>query len=300
MGFLIILVMGFVIGIVFMNVSRTGSSRPMIVAAAIGLCIGLFFGMVRVVPAGYVGVVDFFGRVSANSLKSGLNLVNPLARVVFVSVRTQELMEIMPVPSKEGLTISIDVSLLYRIDPAKAAEIYRTVGPNYKDVILTPQFRSAVRGATVGYESKALYTSEREVLAQGIYDALKGLVADRGIVIERVLLRAINLPPTVSQAIEQKLKAEQDAERMKFVLLRETQEAERKRVEAGGIRDAQTIINESLTSQYLQYLWINTLNLNPNVIYVATEANMPIFRAINPDEQLRQRKPVSAPADKQN
>ncbi len=98
---------------------------------------------------------------------------------------------------------------------------------------------------------------------------------------------------TVSSAIEQKLKAEQEAERMKFVLQREQLEAERKRVEAGGIRDAQSIINQSLTSQYLHYLWINTLNQNPNVIYVATEANMPIFRAINPDEELLHKKPIS-------
>ncbi len=100
------------------------------------------------------------------------------------------------------------------------------------------------------------------------------------------------MPTTVSAAIEQKLKAEQEAERMKFVLQRETQEAERKRVEAAGIRDAQTIIDQSLTSQYLNYLWINTLNQNPNVIYVATEANMPIFRAINPDWENLNKKPV--------
>lgn len=199
----------------------------------------------------------------------------------------------MNVPSKEGLNVALDVSVLYKLDPTKAVEVYKTIGPEYKEVVLVPQFRAAARGVTVGHEAKALYTSEREMLAQAIYDSLKNLVEERGIIIERVLLRAITLPTTVSSAIEQKLKAEQDAERMRFVLQREQLEAERKRVEATGIRDAQAIINQSLTTQYLHYLWINTLNQNPNVIYVATEANMPIFRAIDPDEELLRKKPAT-------
>jgi regulator of protease activity HflC (stomatin/prohibitin superfamily) len=236
--------------------------------------------------------VDFFGRVSPQPLNSGINFINPLAKVVNMSVRTRETMEIMPVPSKEGLTINLDVSILYRIDPQEAVAIYKTIGPNYKEVVVIPQFRAASRGVTVAYEAKALYTSEREMLAQAIYDSLRNMLKDRGIVLERVLLRGMMLPTTVTAAIEQKLKAEQEAERMKFVLQREQQEAERKRVEAAGIRDAQAIINQSLTTQYLQYLWINTLNQNPNVIYVATEANMPMFRAVNPDEQNLRKKPI--------
>jgi regulator of protease activity HflC (stomatin/prohibitin superfamily) len=198
----------------------------------------------------------------------------------------------MSVPSKEGLNVALDVSVLYRLDPSRAVEVYKTVGINYQDVILVPQYRAAARGVTVGHEAKALYTSEREMLAQAIHDSLVSLIGNRGVIIERVLLRAITLPTTVSNAIEQKLKAEQEAERMKFVLQRETQEAERKRIEAAGIRDSQKIISESLTSQYLHYLWINTLNQNPNVIYVATEANMPLFRAINPDDELLRKKSI--------
>jgi regulator of protease activity HflC (stomatin/prohibitin superfamily) len=289
---LIIFVLGFIVGVVFTQTARTGSVRPVIITTLIGLIIGIFFSMVRVVPAGYVGIVDFFGKVSPYPLPSGINFVNPLAKVVNMSIRTHEDKETMTVPSKEGLNVSLDVSVLYRLDPAKAVEIYKTVGIGYQDIILMPQYRAAARGVTVAHEAKALYTSEREMLAQAIFDSLKSLTNDRGIVIERVLLRAIALPVTVSAAIEQKLKAEQEAERMKFVLQRETQEAERKRVEAAGIRDAQTIINESLTSQYLHYLWINTLNENPNVIYVATEANMPLFRTINPDEELLRKKPI--------
>lgn len=292
MGLLIILVLGFVIGVVFVGVVKGGSVKPIAITTFIGLIIGIFFSAVRVVPAGYVGVVDFFGHVSSQPLSSGINFVNPLARVIITSIRTQEDKETMSVPSKEGLNISLDVSVLYKLDPSKAVNVYKTIGPNYQEVILVPQYRAAARGVTVAHEAKALYTSEREMLAQGIYESLINLIGDRGIIIERVLLRAITLPTTVSGAIEQKLKAEQEAERMKFVLQRETQEAERKRVEAGGIRDAQSIISQSLTGQYLNYLWITTLTQNPNVIYVATEANMPVFRTLNPDDQLLRKKPV--------
>ena len=292
MGLLIFLILGFVVGVVFASVSQSGSIKPIIVTTIVGLFVGLLLASVRIVPAGHVGVVDLFGHVAPRPLPSGINLVNPLSRVINMSVRTQEDKEVMNVPSKEGLNVSLDISVLYRLDPNKAVEVYKTVGANYKDIILIPQYRAAARGVTVAHEAKALYTSERELLAQAIHDSLKNLVGERGIIIERVLLRAINLPATVSQAIEQKLKAEQEAERMKFVLQRETQEAERKRIEAAGIRDAQEIIAQSLTSQYLHYLWINTLNQNPNVIYVATEANMPIFRAVNPDEQLIRKSPI--------
>ncbi|MDD5729755.1 MAG: prohibitin family protein [Candidatus Omnitrophica bacterium] len=299
MGILIILAVGFIVGVVFVQTSKTGSIRPIVVTTLIGLAIGIVFSMVRIVPAGYVGVVDIFGQVSPNALNSGIHFVNPLAKVVNMSIRTQEDKETMSVPSKEGLNISLDLSVLYRLDQKRAVDVYRTVGAWYKEVILLPQYRAAARGVTVAHEAKALYTSEREMLAQAIYDSLNGMVSDRGVVIERVLLRAITLPPTVSNAIEQKLKAEQEAERMKFILQRETQEAERKRIEAGGIRDAQEIIAQSLTQQYLHYLWINTLNENPNVIYVATEANMPIFRAINPDEENRNKKPVITRAQRE-
>jgi len=292
MGILIVLVIGFFIGVIFVNVSKTGSVKPIIFTTLAGLIIGLTLSTARVVPAGYVGVVDFFGQVSPKALNSGINFINPLAKVVNMSIRTREIMELMPVPSKEGLTISLDISILYRIDPDVAVEIYKTIGPQFREVVVIPQFRAASRGVTVSYEAKALYTSEREMLAQAIQASLENMLKDRGVILERVLLRGMALPLTVTAAVEQKLKAEQDAERMKFVLQRELQEAERKRVEAAGIRDAQAIINQSLTTQYLQYLWINTLNQNPNVIYVATEANMPMFRAVNPDEQNLHKKPI--------
>ncbi len=278
MWILIIFILGFTAGVLFSRFLSRGYERTIASSALILLILGLLLATIRIVPAGHVGVVDFFGKVSPKPLQSGIRFVNPLARVINFSARTQEVKEIMNVPSKEGLNVSLDASILYHVDPPKAPELYKTVGQNYREILLIPQYRASARGVTVSYEAKALYTSEREILAQQMLEYLRNLVGKRGIVVERVLLRAITLPPTVSQAIEQKLKAEQEAERMKFVLQREQLEAERKRVEAAGIRDAQEIINRTLTPQYLQYLWINNLKENPNVIYVATEANLPLFR----------------------
>ena len=292
-GILILIVIGFLIGMAATTAARQKRDTvPYVVVGIVVIALLVLAQAVRIVPAGYVGVIDLFGKVNSRTLSSGINLVNPLARVVPLSVRTQEDKETMSVPSKEGLNVALEISILYRLKPEKAAEIYRMVGRDYADIILIPQSRSVARDVTVASEAKALYTSERETLAQKFHNYLQQHVEERGIVIESILLRSITLPQTVSQAIEQKLKAEQEAERMKFILQKEQQEAERKRVEAAGIRDAQGIINQSLTSQYLYYLWITTLTQNPNVIYVATEANMPLFRAVDPDEEIKNKKPI--------
>ena len=255
-------------------------ARPILIFAILGLVVGTAIGSIRVVPAGHVGVIDFFGTVSPTALKSGINFVNPLAKVIPMSIRTLEDKEVMSVPSKEGLTVDLEISALFHLSPEKAVEVYKTVGQEYVNVLFVPQFRAASRGVTGGSEAKALYTSEREALGKLILEHLQALVQDRGMAVENILLRKVALPRTVSDAIEQKLKAEQDSERMKFVNQREEMEAERKRIEAKGVRDSQAIISETLTPQYLNYLWIKNLAENQNVIYVATEANMPIFRAV--------------------
>ena len=144
----------------------------------------ILLSTVTVIRAGHVGVVDLFGRVSSTTLKSGLNIVNPFARVIQMSVQTQEIKENMDVPSKEGMTMGIEVSVLYHLDPEKAADVYRTVGVEFVRVILEPQFRSITRGVTASYEAKALYTSEREAVAKLILDDLKLLVEARGIIVE--------------------------------------------------------------------------------------------------------------------
>jgi prohibitin 1 len=208
---------------------------------------------VRVIPAGHVGVVDLFGRVAPETLKAGIQIVNPLARVVPLSIKTEELKEVMDVPSKEGLSMQIEVSVLFHLDPDKASDVYRTIGEEYVRVILEPQFRSVTRGVTAGYEAKALYTSEREHLAQVITDDLRTLLAPRGVQIESTPLRKLSLPARITTAIEEKLSADQESQRMEFVLLKEKQEAERKRIEAGGIADFQRIVAQGISQELLRW-----------------------------------------------
>jgi prohibitin 1 len=208
---------------------------------------------ITVVPAGNVGVVDFFGTVSQNTLKSGINVINPLARVVKFSVMTEELKETMDVPSKEGLTVQLEISALYHLNPEKAAEVYKSVGENYIQILLEPQVRSVSRGVTAMYDARALYTSEREVLAQIIMVDLEKLVAPRGITIESTPLRRVGLPAGLTASIEEKLRAEQESQRMQFVLTKEKQEAERKRIEAQGISDFQNIVTRGISEPLLRW-----------------------------------------------
>jgi prohibitin 1 len=197
--------------------------------------------------------VDLFGRVSPETLKSGLRLVNPLARVIRMSVQTLEVKEVMDVPSKEGLTVRLEISVLYHLDPDRAGELYRSVGLQFARVILEPQFRSVTRGVTASYDARALYTSEREQLAHVITGDLRKQVGPRGIVIESTPMRRLTLPDRLASAIEDKLNAEQESQRMQFVLLREKQESERKRIEAQGVADFQQIVTQGISEPLLRW-----------------------------------------------
>jgi regulator of protease activity HflC (stomatin/prohibitin superfamily) len=170
-----------------------------------------------------------------------------------MSIQTQEIKETMDVPSKEGMTIGIEMSVLYHLDPEKAADVYRTVGEDFVGVILEPQFRSITRGVTASYEAKALYTSEREAVAKLILDDLKQLVGPRGIVVEATPMRQLTLPAKITAAIEDKLSADQESQRMTFVLTKEKQEAERKRIEAQGVADFQRIVTDGISDKLLQW-----------------------------------------------
>jgi regulator of protease activity HflC (stomatin/prohibitin superfamily) len=231
------------------------SSRGRKVLAVLGIAglLAVIGSALMVIPAGHVGVYDLFGKVADQSMPSGIHLVNPLAAVHKISVRTQEVKETVDVPSREGLAVNIDVSLLFSLEPAKAAQVFRSIGPQYIQVAVVPQFRSVVRDVTSGFDAKALYTAEREFLAQNIQKNLFPLLQERGVRCERILLRKIMLPQKLSAAIESKLEAEQQAEQMKYVLDKEKQEAERKRIEAQGIADYQTIINQGLNENLLKW-----------------------------------------------
>jgi regulator of protease activity HflC (stomatin/prohibitin superfamily) len=227
--------------------------------AAGAFVVGVVFALVAVsrcitvVPAGHVGVVDVFGRVSPEALKSGLQFVNPFARIIHMSVQTQEVKETMDVPSREGLTVRLEMSVLYHLDPDKASDVYRTVGLSYPTVLLEPQFRSVTRGVTAGYEARALYTSEREQLAHVITADLQRQVGPRGVIVESTPMRKLTLPERLASAIEDKLNAEQESQRMQFVLQREQQESERKRIEAQGVADFQRIVSQGISEPLLRW-----------------------------------------------
>ncbi len=207
-----------------------------------------------VVPAGHVGIVDFFGIVSERPLPAGINLVNPLAKVHKYSVQTKEHKETMQVLSREGLTIGLEISVLYRLNPDSAARVYKTiVGGDYENVVLIPQFRSISRAVTASFQASALYSTEREQLGISIQQELAKAVAPRGVVVESTPLRNVGLPTQLTDAIEQKQRADQESQRMEFILTKEKQEAERKRIEAKGIADFQTIVARGISEQLLRW-----------------------------------------------
>ena len=254
------------------------------VAVIASLFVILFIaGPVRTVPAGHVGVKDFFGYVSPNVLPPGIRLVFPFTRVVDMSVQTQEIKEVAEVPSKEGLILNLEASLLFQLDPSKAVSIYKTVGRDYPNIIVEPQFRSALREITATYEAKALYSAERDRIAQEIFENFRLIAGERGIIVQQVLLRKIGLPPVVANAIQEKLRREQEAEQMKFILQKESQEAERKRIEAQGIADFQKIVAQGISAQLLEWKGIEAtekLAASPNtkiVVIGNTKTGLPII-----------------------
>jgi prohibitin 1 len=261
--------------------------RPMsflgLVVLVAGFIVLVFMGPFRTVPAGHVGVKDFFGQVSAQPLAPGIRLVVPFTRVVKMSVQTQEIKEVAEVPSQEGLILNLETSLLFQLDPARAADIYRTVGQDYVGTIVEPQFRSAIREITASYEAKALYSAERERIANEIFALFRRIAGERGIIVQQVLLRKIGLPPVVANAIQEKLRREQEAEQMKFVLQKEQQEAERKRIEAQGVADFQRIVAQGISSQLLEWKGIEATeklagSANTKIVVIGnTKSGLPII-----------------------
>jgi len=252
--------------------------------------VALLFGVIAlmqcltIIPAGHVGVVDFFGVVSETTLKSGVNLVNPLARVITFSVQTSEEKETMQVLSREGLTIGLEISALYRLDADSAASVYRKVsGGDYLNVLLIPQFRSISRAVTASFQASALYSVERERLGEAIQKELSAAINPRGVIVESVPLRNVALPSQLTDAIEQKQRAEQERQRMEFILTKEKQEAERKRIEAGGISDFQKIVSQGISEQLLRWKGIEATeklanSANTKVILVgAGKTGLPII-----------------------
>ncbi len=235
--------------------SMPGGTRGVRIAIIVAAVLLLFAigNPIKVIPAGHVGVKDFFGNVSKDVLQPGVHFVFPFTRVIRLSTQTQELKETADVPSQEGLIMDLEASLLYRLDPAHAAEIYKTVGTDYPHVVVEPQIRAAIREVTESYEAKALYSAQREKIAIEIFSLFNNMSRSRGIIADAVLLRKIGLPAVVANAIQEKLRREQESEQMKFVLQKELQEAERKRIEAQGVADFQKIVASGISPQLLEW-----------------------------------------------
>ena len=237
-----------------MRTQTVKASMNLAAGVAAAALIGAFSQLFTVIPAGHVGVIDFFGIVSENTLKAGINMVNPLAKVIKFSVQTKELKENMSVLSREGLTIGLEISALYRLEADSAASVYRKISDgDYENVILVPQFRSVSRSVAANFNASALYSTERERLGENIMAELSKIVGQRGITIESTPLRNVALPQQLTEAIEQKQRADQESQRMEFILTKERQEADRKRVEAQGVADFQKIVATTISEQLLRW-----------------------------------------------
>jgi len=237
------------------------------IVAALVLAVVLLWASVAYVPAGSVGVLTIFGRVTGEVLPEGTHFVNPFKVNHTMSVRTEQIKEAASVPSNEGLIITMDTSLLFRLDASRAADVYQKLGPRYQEVVVEPNLRSAIRSVTANHSANALYSSEREQVSEQINAALTTELAKRGIIVENTLLRDIQLPQTLKASIESKQQAEQESLAMNFRLQKERQEADRKRIEAQGIRDFQQIVAQGISAQLLEWKGIEateTLAKSPN------------------------------------
>ncbi len=267
---LIILIAGRVISKINDKISVLG--KPAMALGGIVILAGIMLSAVVQIDAGNVGVKKMFGNVQPSVLYSGLHMINPLLDVVEIETRTQNYTmsgvhaegekvgdDAIRVLSADGLEVSIDLTVLYRIVPETAPKLYKEIGPDYKDRIVRPISRTKIRDNAVYYDAVALYSTKRDEFQTRIYKAIEDEFKKRGLLLENLLVRNITLPTSVKNAIESKINAEQEAQKMQFVLQKERQEAERKRVEAQGIADYQRIINESLTDKQLQYEQIKVM-----------------------------------------
>ncbi len=258
------------------------------------ILLGILNSCVKQIDAGEVGVKVLFGSIQNEVMGSGLHFINPLLEVKKLDIKTQNYTmtgvndegnqsadDAIRVLTSDGLEVTIDLTVLYRVISTDAPRLLRETGDDYRDKIVRPITRTKIRDNAVYYQAVDLFGSKRDVFQQRIYKSIEEDFKKRGLMLEQLLVRNITLPNSVKASIESKINAEQDAKKMEFVLLKEKQEAERKRVEAQGIADYQRIINTGLTDQQLQYEQIKAmkelaLRTNSKVI-VMGKANTPII-----------------------
>jgi len=261
---------------------------------------------IRTVSPAHVGISVTFGAVSSATLSPGLHFVNPLASVTELNLKTQLLRTENVVPTQEGLTVELDVSLLYHLEPDKAREIFLTLGDSYEEILILPEMQSAVRGLTSEVSAKALYTSGREVIRTKLLEELNEKLSPRGIKMEDVLLKGIILPKLLTDAIELKAQAEQASATMEFKLSKERQEAERKKLEASGIQSFQKIVSEGISPQLLQWKGIEATEKlatshNAKIVMMGnSKESMPVLLSTAGDESSSAPRPPAHTADAAN
>jgi len=246
--------------------------KPLMGLGALCILAGILVASIVQIDAGRVGIKKLFGQVQSDVLYSGLHYINPLMDVETIETRTQNYTmsgvhnegdkvgdDAIRVLSADGLEVTIDLTVLYRIIPESAPSLYKQIGLDYKDKIVRPISRTKIRDNAVYYDAVSLYSTKRDEFQARIYKAIEDDFKTRGMLLENLLVRNITLPTSVKNAIESKINAEQEAQKMQFVLQKERQEADRKRVEAQGIADYQHIISESLTDKQLQYEQIKAM-----------------------------------------
>ncbi len=263
-------------------------------SAYIGIVVSVIFYSVAQVGPGQIGVQILFGSVQDGVLRSGLNIVNPLVNVEKMDVKTQAYTmsslrdegnqtgdDAISSLSMDGLTLKLDVTVWFRLSENDAPQVYRTIGIDYVEKIVRPAVRTAIRDVSVGYSATDIYSIKREDFIRDITKNLENAFTGRGIILERVLLRNVELPEKVRSAIDEKIASEQRAQQMVYVLQKEKQEAERKRVEAQGISDYNRIVSQSITDQVLQLKGIEaTLELGKSQnskMVIMNGKNMPLI-----------------------
>ncbi len=258
------------------------------------IALGIMNSCVKQIDAGEIGVKILFGSIQKEVMLSGLHFINPLLDVKKLDVKTQNYTmsgvhdegdkagdDAIKVLTSDGLEVTIDLTVLFRVVSIDAPRLLGETGADYRDKIVRPITRTKIRDNAVYYQAVDLFGSQRNEFQQRIYKTIEDDFKKRGLMLEQLLVRNITLPNSVKASIESKINAEQDAKKMEFVLQKEKQEAERKRVEAQGIADYQKIINTGLTSQQLQYEQIKAmqaLSLSPNAkVIVMGKGNTPLI-----------------------
>ena len=240
-----------------------------------------------VVRQGEVGVKQKFGRLTEHTYGPGMYWYNPVfARFIKTPIRTNNLEVFLNLPSREGLTIQSEISILYRVREADFPKIITEVGVTYEEDIILPVFRSAAADISARFIAQDMHTAKRATIEQAIQERMVEVLEHRGFIIESVLMKSIRMPAGLSRAIEDKLTADQDAQRMEFILQREEMEAKRRRIEAEGKRDAQMIMAEGLTREIIELRSLETLSdlaTSPSTKIVISDGKTPYFINASPE-----------------